>query len=131
RPDEPVHFRGWTREVEPRVVVVEEALVVAVALHGRLVTRREARERGAEHLDHGRAEVPVELVRLAELADRQRLLREDRTGVELRVHAMERDGELPVAVTDTPTDRHRPAVTREQRRVTVEPAEPRHRERSR
>ena len=64
-----------------------------------------------------------------ELPERIPPLGEDRAGVELGVHQVERDPDLLVALADRPRDWQRAAMAREQRRVAVEPAEPRHAER--
>src|SRR5205085_7911059 len=74
-------------------------------------------------------ELGVERFRLLELAKWMGPLREDRTGIEVGVHAVERDADLVVALPDRPRDRQGASVPRQERRVAVEPAETRHRER--
>ena len=120
---------GGPREVEPRVVVGEEAFVSAIALDRALLAGRQLRERFLERVDVQRPESPVELLRVGVLAHRHRPLRENRAGVEVGVHAVDRRSDLVLAVPDRPGHGHRPAMPRQERRVTVDPAERRHRER--
>src|SRR5581483_8905223 len=129
RPRETMELGGRAGEVEPLVVRREERLVAADLLHRPLLAGREPRERLDERLDVQRTEPWIEGQRRLGLAERHAPLREDRSGVELGVHAVERDPDLLVAVANRPGDRDRPAVLRQERGMAVDPAERRDGER--
>jgi hypothetical protein len=125
-----VELESGPREVECRVVVGEERLVASVPLlHRPGLAGCELRQCLTQRLDDDHAHPRIERIGLDIVADLHRPLGEDRAGVELRIHAVERDPDLLVAVADRPRNRHRAAVHRQERRMSVDPAQGRHRER--
>jgi hypothetical protein len=98
---------------------------------GLRITALDAREDGREHRADRLRELRRQLFPRVLVAEEDAHLAEDVAGVELRVHVVEREAELAVSVANRPGHRARPAVAREQRRVPVDDAVPRHRQRVR
>ena len=123
-----------SRPIDPRVLGLEE---VEVARHALVL--RVAGIALRDPLEDARAacspppsrELRRELLPTVLVTERDRHLTEDVPRVELGVHVVEGEADLALPVADRPRDGARAAVARKERRVPVDDAVPRSRERVR
>ena len=134
RADLVVHLTRRLRPVDLRVLVLVDA--ARTSRPRRIVHRRGRRPRpapvpSAAARSRARGSALHQRRDRVLLGERRGALREDRPGVEALVHEVEREADLAVARSQRPAERVRAAPARQERRVAVDDAEARGRERVR
>ena len=129
----PLDLGDRPRPVDPRVLRLERAAVARLALVLGIarIPGGDALQDAWQHAADRLRDLRRELVPRVLVAERDAHLTEDVPRVELRVHVVEGEADLAVAVADRPRERARPAVARQERGMAVHDAVPRNGERSR